>query len=237
MSMQVKRGTTTAWTYGEELLDFGDHSVKDKDSVVTYYKNTITLTIGGPSQNIPKGGTTKINGIPILLDSEAEKLFSLDDNVLIAAKAESADPEINIDRAEWGLDICLSATRSATLLSTELPRYESFISHTYAPLNCGHPQLFVRWDSAACDNPYNIIITVSIKKSAEGAKLLPGQIGAEYLETGGTVLKVGPASDEKEGTKWNEIPSYIGQVLPPVMYGTSLPSGEAVEGQLFFLRV
>jgi hypothetical protein len=96
------------------------------------------------------------------------------------------------------------------------------------------PELFLAWDEECCNDPFNIKITISIKSLDDKQVLLPGQIGCEYLDGGGTLIKVGPQTDSEEDAKWDNIP-YVGQVLPTTMYGDKFPE-YGVEGQIFFIR-
>ena len=98
---------------------------------------------------------------------------------------------------------------------------------------------FCTWEAEY--EPLECEVSVSLRQIksqsvAAGGSLLPGQLGAEYLEGGGIALKVGPEVKvpSATSTQWDTIP-YVGQVLPQQLFGDTFPT-RGVPGQLFYIK-
>ena len=228
MSMQVKRGTTASWELGPELVDFGSLPVNGADSTIHCEGKTMSMYIGTESASDFNGDGTKSLGLWLIKEGD----LSLD--------AGSYKISLKVERisnsgggSSWGTLITVGdgpenmISQNTTTGST--PTEKTITISSAEDVLC-----YVAWDAEVLVDP--IEITLSIKKVGEYESLLPGQIGCEYLdENGSAAIKVGPKGSSYTGTKWNNIP-YVGQVLPPEMYGPTFPENP-VKGQLFFLEV
>ena len=242
-AIQVKRGTTESWKWGSELVDFGRLSISKRDSCETCYKNTIELTVGGPSKNKPlcniagvePDSNGKVPGIEIITRDEFEEIYKNNSLFRIQVHVESVDGT-DLASKEVGfnlLRVYIDDGSSTSLVTNTTNTYDGTMNAA-----AGDFQIFLLYEGEL-EDPYKIRLSLSIKGNMSPEGLMPGQLGCELDDDGNTLLKVGPHSLSKKQTTWSDIP-YVGQVLPKCMYGSQDDMNGIVspkKGQLFFVRV
>lgn len=227
MSVQVKRGSTSSWKLGPELVDFGSLSVNGADSTIHCEGKTMSMYIGTDSASDFDGDGTKSLGLWLIKSGELSLPAGSYRISLYVSKIKSSGGS-----SEWGTRITIGDGNEINQHTTATTPTEKTITISSDENVCCH----IFWGEEVLVAP--IKISLSIRKVNEYESLLPGQIGCEYLdENGSTAIKIGPKTEDGSATKWNDIP-YVGQVLPPSMYVDNvnqLPQSAPV-GTIMFVR-
>lgn len=239
MSMQIKRGTTDGWHLGPELIDFGKLSVNGNDSTIHCEGNTARVYIGTASAADFGNNGTKTTGIWLVRPGE---LTLPEGQYAISIKSSAVDESISVGNLLWGILVQnkvyeqIQADDGVNVLcSCQGGSYGTTRFFTVTDDISGTINLAATWDVDSVDQ-IATNIQVSIRKVDDYGVLLPGQIGCEYFdEYGNSAIKIGKHNEVNNASKWNEL-KYVGQVLPPVMYGDELPE-TGVAGQIFYKRV
>jgi hypothetical protein len=105
---KIKRGSTTSWNLGTELVNFENYACVQKDSIIHCESNTIIFETGTGSQNIhPLQSSNKIYGQWLIGENE----ITLDKNkryqVQAAVEGNDTDafPRIFISSAPNGTPV------------------------------------------------------------------------------------------------------------------------------------
>lgn len=239
MSMQIKRGTTDGWQLGPELIDFGKLSVNGNDSTIHCEGTTARIYIGTTSAADFDNNGTKSTGIWLVRPGE---LTLPEGQYAISIKSSSADEKntVNVGSLPWGILVQNKDYESVYGDDGDLCNCPggSYITTRFFTVTddiSGTINLAATWNASLL-NRVATNIQVSIRKVNDYGVLLPGQIGCEYFdEYGNSAIKIGKHDEANGASKWNEL-KYVGQVLPPVMYGDELPE-TGVVGQIFYKRV
>jgi hypothetical protein len=256
--MQIKRGTTAGWALGPELITFEDFNVGGiyNDSVKHCEGNKAIIYLGTNSASDFNNSGQKSLGRWLI--EPGELLIAYDYRIKIDIKASSKpsvptliyfyDASVAAETGEITpllayetiTDQPGSSTDLTTLCFDLVTANEYHVEGYLRDVGAGNRfACFCTWEAAY--EPVECEITVSLRHVNEDndvGSLLPGQLGAEYLPGGGTLLKVGPEPASGSDTLWNKI-LYVGQVLPPTMYGSEADMKAItapVPGQLFFVR-
>lgn len=255
MSMQIKRGTTAGWALGVEQVKFDKLSVNGSDSTKHCEGTSATILLGTSSASDFTNSGSKALGrwliAPLELPlgcwyrikiSVSSPLDALSPAQLIFIHTSTAG-NARVSLTGYNSPYLTDPNTRSVPLTFSLDHSSEHNYEGYFEVGAGdHVACYVTWPTELSE-PEECTINVSIRQAyVEGGanaspnncyeRLLPGQLGAEYLAGGGTALKVGP--EQPDGSSWNNIP-YIGQVLPTAMYGDTLPSS-GIPGQLFFLK-
>lgn len=225
MSMQIKRGSTEGWNLGPELIDFGDLKVNGVDSTIHCEGNVVEMYVGTVSaERFPEDAESKSPGLWLIGPGEFETTAPGREVKLTMSVESEAEELDGCELAVW--------VNGAKYPGIPLPPFGrgGFRLDGVAGRKI-NIKLAVLWTKNTPKE--KIKVTFSVRHSGEGGYLLPGQLGAEYLENGATLLKIGPDGDGQ--TSWKDI-SYVGQVIPQEMYGDTLPE-MGVQGQIFYKKV
>ena len=236
-TIQIKRGTTAEWGKGPELIDFSNCKVNGKDSTLYCKGTTFKMYTNTTSAEVfTDADSTIISNAP---DGKHYGLrifgYEGDPNIYHPGCTHELNISLStVSATDVSVIVCWGGQTRAILTSTSRNAKLTIPSGTYKL------HVIALWDSVLASSSNQLTMTMSIRRIGTAdypaaEQLLPGQLGAEYLSSGGAMLKVGPKTADNAPTDWSAIP-YIGQVLPPTMYGDELPS-TGIPGQLFFVKV
>lgn len=248
MSMQIKRGTTDGWQLGPELIDFGKLSINGNDSTIHCEGTTARIYLGTTSAADFNNNGIKNTGIWLVRLGE---LVLSEGRYAINIQSSTVDKDMNNINLPWGIlvqnkvyeQVLGDVDKTGTAIGLgSIPggNLRNTVFFTVTDDISGTISLAATWNAdywlANSVDPTATNIHVSIRKVDDYGVLLPGQIGCEYFdEHGSSAIKIGKHNDANSVSKWNEL-KYVGQVLPPVMYGDELPE-TGVVGQIFYKRV